>query len=208
MFNDLADLFRLDKTNIHLVGKVSKVAARAYFEADDFTYSSIDPSKQMKFLIKLMNLTYRISLKYGYVYAPTENIEGVAGWLPHDKINLTNWHYIRNGALSVVISAGKEGRKQLMRYSNLALKKHKQHANFPHMYLYNLAIDPKHQGNGYASRLLKPMFAKLDENNLPCYLETGERNISLYEHFGFELVEQINLPESDNTGWLMMRYSK
>ena len=205
MLNDLENLFRFDKTNIHLAGKV---AARAYFEADDFSYASLDPSKQMKFLIKLMNLTYRISLKYGTVYAPTKNIEGVAGWLPHDKINLTNWHYIRNGALSVVISAGKEGRKQLMRYSNLAHKKHKQHANFPHMYLYNLAIDPDHQGNGYASRLLKPMFAKLDENNLPCYLETGERNISLYEHFGFELVEQINLPESDSTGWLMMRYSK
>jgi len=205
VFNDLENLFRFDKTNIYLAGKV---AARAYFEADDFSYSSIDSSKQMRFLIKLMNLTYRISLKFGNVYAPTKNIEGVAGWLPHDKINLTNWHYIRHGALSVIIAAGKKGRKQLMRYSNLANKKHKQHANFPHMYLYNLAIDPRYQGKGYSSRLLKPMLAKLDENNLPCYLETGERNISLYEHFGFEVIEQIDLPEFDNDVWLMMRYSK
>ncbi len=206
MFNDLENLFRFDKTNIHLAGKV---AAKAYFEADDFSYASKDPSKQMKFLEKLMNLTFRISQKFGNVYAPTKNIEGVAAWLPHDKVNLTNWQYIRHGALPMVLGAGKEGRKQLMRYSNLANKKHKQHANFPHMYLYNLAIDPDHQGNGYASRLLKPMFAKLDENNLPCYLETGERNVSLYEHFGFELLEQISIPESDNDGgWLMMRYSK
>ena len=205
MLNDLDNLFSIDKTNIHLVGKV---AARAYFEAGDFSYSSIEPSKQMKFLIKLMNLTFRISLKFGKVYAPTQKIEGVAAWLPYDKTNLSNWHYIRHGALSVVIGAGKEGRKQLMRYSNLANKKHKQHANFPHMYLYNLAIDPNHQGNGYASRLLKPMLAKLDENNLPCYLETHERNIPLYEHFGFELIEQISLPEFDENVWLMMRYSK
>jgi ribosomal protein S18 acetylase RimI-like enzyme len=205
VFNDLDNLFRFDKTNIHLAGEV---AARAYFEADDFSYSSIDTSKKMKFLIKLMNLTYRISQKFGNVYAPTKNIEGVAGWLPHDRVNLTNWHYLRHGALSVVIGAGKEGRKQLMRYSNLANKKHKEHANFPHMYLYNLAIDPKNQGKGYSSRLLKPMFTKLDENNLPCYLETGERNISLYEHFGFEVIEQIILPEFDNDVWLMMRYNK
>jgi ribosomal protein S18 acetylase RimI-like enzyme len=205
MFNDLENLFRFDKTNIHLAGKV---AAKAYFEADDFSYSSIDSSKQMEFLIKLMNLTYRISLKFGNVYAPTKNIEGVAAWLPHDKTNLSNWHYIRNGALSVIITAGKEGRKQLMRYSKLANEKHKQHANFPHMYLYNLAIDPKYQEKGYSSRLLKPMLAKLDENNLPCYLETGERNISLYEHFGFEVIEQIDLPEFDSDVWLMMRYSK
>ena len=205
MFNDLENLFRFDKTNIHQAGKV---AAKAYFEADDFSNSPIDPSKQMKFLINLMNLTFRISQKFGWVYAPTKNIEGVAAWLPHDKTNLSNWHYIRNGALSVIIGPGKERRKQLMRYSNLANKKHKQHASFPHMYLYNLAIDPQHQGNGYASRLLTPMLAKLDENNLPCYLETHERNIPLYEHFGFELVEQISLPEFDEEVWLMMRYNK
>ena len=205
MFNDLENLFRFDKTNIHQAGKV---AAKAYFEADDFSNSSMDSSKQMKFLINLMNLTFRISQKFGWVYAPTKNIEGVAAWLPHDKTNLSNWHYIRNGALSVIIGPGKERRKQLMRYSNLANKKHKQHASFPHMYLYNLAIDPQHQGNGYASRLLTPMFAKLDEDNLPCYLETHERNISLYEHFGFELVEQISLPEFDEEVWLMMRYNK
>ena len=205
MFNDLENLFRFDKTNIHQAGKV---AAKAYFEADDFSNSSMDSSKQMKFLVNLMNLTFRISQKFGWVYAPTKNIEGVAAWLPHDKTNLSNWHYIRNGALSVIIGPGKERRKQLMRYSNLANKKHKQHASFPHMYLYNLAIDPQHQGNGYASRLLTPMFAKLDENNLPCYLETHERNIQLYEHFGFELVEQISLPEFDEEVWLMMRYNK
>ena len=205
MFYDLENLFRFDKTNIHRAGKV---AAKAYFEADDFSNSSMDSSKQMKFLINLMNLTFRISQKFGWVYAPTKNIEGVAAWLPHDKTNLSNWHYIRNGALSVIIGPGKERRKQLMRYSNLANKKHKQHASFPHMYLYNLAIDPQHQGNGYASRLLTPMFAKLDENNLPCYLETHERNIQLYEHFGFELVEQISLPEFDEEVWLMMRYNK
>jgi len=205
VFNDLENLFRFDKTNIHLAGKV---AAKAYFEADDFSNSPIDPSKQMKFLINLMNLTFRISQKFGWVYAPTKNIEGVAAWLPHDKTNLSNWHYIRNGALSVIIGPGKERRKQLMRYSNLANKKHKQHASFPHIYLYNLAIAPQHQGNGYASRLLTPMFAKLDENNLPCYLETHERNIPLYEHFGFELVEQISLPEFDEEVWLMMRYNK
>ena len=54
MFNDLGNLFKFDKTNIHLAGKV---AAKAYFDADDFTISSKDPSKQMKYLTKLMNLT-------------------------------------------------------------------------------------------------------------------------------------------------------
>ena len=205
MFDDLKTLFKLDKTNINLC---HPVAARAYFDADDFSTSSRDPSKQMKYLTKLMNLTFQISVKFGSVYAPTKAIEGVAGWLPHDKIKISNWHYIRHGALSAFLRAGKEGRRNLLRYSSLVSAKHRQHANFPHMYLFNLAIDPKYQGKGYASRLLKPMFVKLDENNLPCYLESPERNLALYEHFGFEVVEHVSLPENDNDMWLMIRYNK
>lgn len=205
MFNELENLFRFDKSNIHLAGQV---AARAYFDADDFSNYSKDPSKHMKFLIKLMNLTFRISVKFGGVYAPTKNIEGVAAWLPHDKINLSTWHYIRHGALSLVIGTEKGGLKKLIQYGNLARIKHKQHADFPHMYLYNLAIAPSHQGKGYASRLLKPMFAKLDEANLPCYLESHERNQSLYEHFGFKVVERISRDEEDYDSLMMLRKKK
>ncbi len=205
MFDDLKTLFKFDKKNVHLAGQV---AARAYFDADDFSNSSKDPSKQMKYLTKLMNLTFQISVKFGGVYAPTKAIEGVAGWLPHDKIKISNWHYIRHGALSAFFRAGKEGRRNLLRYSSLVSAKHRQHANFPHMYLFNIAIDPKYQGKGYASKLLKPMFAKLDENNLPCYLESPERNLALYEHFGFEVVEHVSLPEDNNDMWLMIRKNK
>lgn len=202
MFNDLDNLFKLDKTNIHLAGKI---AAKAYFEADDLIIPSKDPSKQLRYITKLMNLTLKISIKFGVVYAPSKNIEGIAAWLPHDKINLSIFQYIRHGALSAFFSAGKEGRKNLLRYPSIVSEKHEQHANFPHMYLYNLAIDPVYQGKGYASRLLKPMLAKLDENNLPCYLETAERNLALYEHFGFEVVEHVALLESDMDAWLMLR---
>lgn len=202
MFNDLDNLFKLDKSNIYTAGKV---AAKAYFEVDDFTIPSKEPSKQLRFITKLMNLTLQISVKFGSVYAPSKNIEGIAAWLSYDKINLSIWQYIRYGALSAFFSAGKEGRKNLLRYPSIASKKHEQHANFPHMYLYNLAIDPVYQGQGYASRLLKPMLAKLDENNLPCYLETAKRNLALYEHFGFEVVEHVTQPEIDMDMWLMLR---
>ena len=42
MLNDLDNLFKFDKTNIHLAGKV---AAKAYFDADDFTIASKDPRR-------------------------------------------------------------------------------------------------------------------------------------------------------------------
>jgi len=205
VFNDLNSLYRLTKSNIKVA---SKIAAKAYFEADDFSSLSIDPSKRMKNLIVTMGMTFRYSLKFGVAYASSSNLEGVAAWLPHDKVKVPLWQYVRLGMLPVIIRVGKDVRNQLLHYDKLAKNKHKEYANFPHLYLYNIAVDPKHQGKGWTSVLLNPMLNKADKEQLPCYLESPERNVSLYEHFGFEVLEHISLPDADNDIWLMMRYSK
>ena len=58
----------------------------------------------------------------------------------------------------------------------------------------------------YASKLLKPMFTRIDEEGLPCYLETlDETNIQLYEHFGFKVIEKSTIPETKLTNWAMLR---
>ncbi|MFW9948678.1 MAG: GNAT family N-acetyltransferase [Candidatus Thorarchaeota archaeon] len=186
----------------------SKIMAKAYFEADDFSSFSTDPSKRMKHLIKTMNMTLRYSQKFGLVYSSSQNLEGVAAWLPHDKVKIPIWQYIRFGMIPVIIGVGKDVRKELLHYDKLSKKKHKEYANFPHLYLYNIAVDPEHQGKGWTSVLLNPMLALADKQKLPCYLESPERNVSLYEHFGFEVIEHISLPDFNNDIWLMMRYNK
>jgi GNAT superfamily N-acetyltransferase len=195
----------LTKSDITLA---SNVVAKAYFEAEDFSKFSTDPSKRMKVLIRTMGMTLRYSLKFGLVYASSQKLEGVAAWLPHDKVKIPIWKYIRLGMLPVIFSVEKDVRHELLLFDRLAKKKHKEHANFPHIYLYNLAVDPKHQGKGWTSVLLNPMLAKADKERLPCYLESPERNVSLYKHFGFEVLEHISSPEFENDMWLMMRYTK
>lgn len=50
------------------------------------------------------------------------------------------------------------------------------------------------------------MFARTDEEGLSYYLETiEENNISLYEHFGFTVVDESNVPETSFTNWAMLR---
>lgn len=205
MVNDLNSLYRLTKSSVR---RASEIAAKAFFEAGDFSSLSSDPSNRMKYLIKTMNMVCRYSLNFGEVYATSQNLEGIAAWLPYNKVKISNWQYIRFGMLPVIIGVGKEIRKELLLYDKLCKKKHKEYADFPHWYLYNLAVDPKHQGKGWTSVLLNPMLARADKEKLPCYLETNERNVALYEHFGFEVIEQISLPEFDNDIWLMMRYNK
>lgn len=48
-----------------------------------------------------------------------------------------------------------------------------------------------------------------DQEAMQCYLETNkESNVSLYEHYGFELKETALVPKSDVTHYAMVRKPK
>ena len=75
-----------------------------------------------------------------------------------------------------------------------------------HWYLATIGVDPVYQGKGYAGRLLRAKFGEIDKQNVPCYLETNKkRNVSLYQHFGFEVVEEGIIPNINIHIWAMMR---
>jgi len=53
---------------------------------------------------------------------------------------------------------------------------------------------------------MRPMLLRLDEMRLHSYLEAqSEANVSLYQHYGYEVLEKCTLPEVGITHWDMMR---
>jgi ribosomal protein S18 acetylase RimI-like enzyme len=68
--------------------------------------------------------------------------------------------------------------------------------------LQTIGIRPEAQGQGLASRLIRPFLAEADGRGLPCYTETvTPENVSLYEHYGFQVAEQCRLPGLPLTLW-------
>jgi hypothetical protein len=50
------------------------------------------------------------------------------------------------------------------------------------------------------------MFAHADKEGVPCFLETqAEKNVALYEHFGFRVVEAGLIPGSNVRSWALVR---
>ena len=83
---------------------------------------------------------------------------------------------------------------------------HQRLAPFRHGFLQTIGVDPQFQGKGYAGRLLKPMLTRMDKEGLPCYLETlDEKNVPLYEHFGFRVLDESVIPGTELTSWAMLR---
>jgi len=74
-----------------------------------------------------------------------------------------------------------------------------------HLELRTLAVDPDAQGRGLARALVHPMLERSDAARLPVALEcTKERNVSLYEHFGFRVTNVIEIPDGPRL-WGMWR---
>lgn len=68
----------------------------------------------------------------------------------------------------------------------------------PHHYLVMLGVHPDHQGHGYGGEALREITAEVRKSNdsLGLGLDTeNQRNVALYEHFGFESLTAPTLDE-------------
>jgi hypothetical protein len=50
------------------------------------------------------------------------------------------------------------------------------------------------------------MFTRIDEEGLPCYAETmDEKDLSVYEHYCFQIIEKSIIPKITYTNWVLVR---
>lgn len=82
----------------------------------------------------------------------------------------------------------------------------KLHPREPHYYLLGIGVDPSRQGKGIGSSLIAPMAERCDREGVGAYLESSkERNLPLYERFGFVVREEVDLPKGGPKIWTMWR---
>jgi GNAT superfamily N-acetyltransferase len=79
------------------------------------------------------------------------------------------------------------------------------HFHDPHVYLWQLAVDPPVQRSGVGRALMARVIADADDAELPIYLETARpENVPYYSAFGFVETGRERLPRGAPL-WLMLR---
>ncbi|HBP15401.1 MAG TPA: hypothetical protein DD457_09355 [Gammaproteobacteria bacterium] len=79
------------------------------------------------------------------------------------------------------------------------------HPDEPHFYLNTVGVKPDLTGRGYGAAIVQHTLDIADRDGHPCYLEsTSRRNLPLYERLGFEVVNEIAMPNGP-TMWGMWR---
>jgi ribosomal protein S18 acetylase RimI-like enzyme len=139
-------------------------------------------------------------LPFGGCYT-TDDYAGSAIWAPAGKPLQTGLAGIRT-MLPVLPYVAANLRTT---FRLLALVEGK-HPRQPHWYLASLGTAVEQQGKGVGGALMRPVLEHCDAEGIPCYLESSKaRNLPFYRRHGFEVVEEVQLPDDGPTLWTMWR---
>jgi len=182
------------------------VLGRAFREYELLRYYFHDKTKRRVVADMFGFIALSVCLKYGEVYASSEKLEGVAAWLPPGKAPFGGWQIIRSVPLSILFRFGRQGASRMWAYGRYVDNLHRKLVPYPHWYLQIIGVDPAYHGQGFSSRLVRPVLERIDRERMLCFLETNtEKNVAIYRRFGFEVVSEDKIPGTEVTSFAMLR---
>jgi len=193
MADDLDKLVRLTESQIE---PAAQTLARAFHDYPAFVYVFPDAVERRNEFPLLLQSFVHYGVLHGEVYATSQNMEGVAVWMPPDY----------PGGFSIVPEVSKDALDRMMYFGGEVYSVRQHHVPAAHWFLEFIGVLPDLQGQGYASILLKPMMARIEQEHLPCYLDTEvEKNVAIYQRHGFRVVEDTEIPGTEIRSWGMLR---
>jgi ribosomal protein S18 acetylase RimI-like enzyme len=127
---------------------------------------------------------------------------GVALWTPPGKWSTTGLHLL---AMAPALLAA-VGAKKLVTRARAAQRVSERHPRERHWYLFAIGVEPKAQGRGIGSKLLRAVLDRCDTEKTAAYLEAStETNARLYERHGFRVTHELRVAKDAPPMWLMWR---
>ncbi len=160
----------------------------------------------MKTLYKFFSAYGTVNIQNQHGYGVGEPLKGVAYWLEPSKADIS----VNIKSLGLFLPLlftfypiGYFRAKVIIKQTDLL---HRKFASESHYYLDNIGVLPSEQGKGFSSRLIRPFLEKADEEKVSVYTDTvTSSNVSLYEHFGFQCVEELPVAKTGITIWALHR---
>jgi len=212
-------LYRVFRRNINIIMSLAQIKihksqikaasallSQAFQDDPLFCYFVPDSVIRKNKLHYLMKTLTHYSVSYGEVYTTSKNFEGVAVWLPSDKVEMNFWRGLKSGGLPIIFNLGIRSTYRQLAISELMYDVHRRRISSPHWYLYLLGVLPELQRKGYAGNLMKPMLERADKEGFDIYLDnTKANNLPMYEHYNFKIIEEYKIPETAISIWAMLR---
>lgn len=185
---------------------VGNALARAFMEDPINCYVLPDEQRRWKLLSWMFPRWVRTMSRHGVSYT-TPDFAGGALWRSPD-LGLWTWFWdqILAGMFLAPFKLYPGELYRLQKVHGEATRRMRKSLATPHWMLDVLGVLPERHGQGVARCLVSPVLARADAQSLPCYLITNkEKNIAIYNRFGFEVIEQGLLAGTDLMFYEMRR---
>jgi GNAT superfamily N-acetyltransferase len=192
----------LNKKDFDVFANNLAVSFKGYPLFEYFANDKYNVSKMKKF--------WKVSLKTmsdkTFFLADSEEANSLAIFSPYEKGGVSVWKYIKSGGIGLISSMGIKTVKRMTSFEKFAMEIKNKYANPGCWYLYVFVTMPEFRSKGLGSKIMKPMLDYLDKHNQDCYLETLlPVNVKIYKKFGFELKEEVKVPNTNLTLYAMLR---
>ncbi len=186
--------------------RASHVISEAF--VDDPLISFMLPIKATRrtTLKKFFRLYGEINIKNKRGYGVGEPLQGVAFWKfpEQDSLSISVKSLVK--FLPLLFTMYPIGYFRGRSIINQLDTFHAKYASEPHFYLDNLAVLASARGQGLSSKLIRPFLAMADEQKVIAYTDTvTPANVPLYEHFGFQCLEQSTISGTGITVYALLR---
>jgi ribosomal protein S18 acetylase RimI-like enzyme len=185
--------------------EAAEVLARAFHDDPTFSWMlPVEDTRNRRLRRYFVTELRHESLRHGAVEVACDSgrIAGVAVWFPPGT-----WSGTQAGALPGYLRAFGRRLDACARYASVAFRTHPHEQ--PHWYLAIIGVDPSQKGRGVGAALLRSRLARCDKEGMAAYLESSNpQNVPLYEHFGFQVTGELDLPKGAPTVTTMWRSAR
>ena len=176
-------------------------------------YPLFETLSNHKYNAKKMKRFWKVSLKTiskeSVFLTDSKQANSLAIFSPYQQGGISTWQYIKAGALSLIPTMGINMTKKMASFEKFAFKIKNKYAKEGCWYLFAFVTMPEFRGKGLGSKIVKLMLNYLDEHHHDCYLETlSPTNVEIYKRYGFELKEEVKVPNTDLILYAMLRPAK
>ena len=198
-----AGLYLVEKDDLDRLAEIAADAYQNYPLHNWFTGGKYDKIASRL----IMQISLKTMTEDAVIYADSEEMNGFAVWLPLGFTGSKTIPFLVSGGLKLILHSGPGIIGRLLTYETYAMNLKEEFTDNYDWYLYNLSIKKDAQGKGLASKLMRPMLQFCDDEKMVAYLETNKAsNVTLYQHYGFDLKKEELIPKTPVTHYAMVRH--
>lgn len=184
-----------------------RIQSSAFQDDPLWVYLLPDPQRRAVALRRCFNPVFATSIRAGQVYGAGTPLAGLAVWsTPRSTTPLSAALPSIPGFLKIALSPFVLRFRLAFPIFGKFDEFKQKHVHGPHYYLNTISVAPEAQGQGLASKLIRPFLDEADTQGLPVYTETmTPSNVGLYTHYGFKVMEEYRFPGTDLYLWSFLR---